>query len=90
MGSTFRVPRIDFELHDAVALVAEGGEPLDALDLERYTTFVLGSEREGLPEEVLARCDARATIPVQNVESINVAMAGAIALYARSRPNRGT
>ena len=85
MGSTFRVPLVDFALSNAVALVAEGGEPLCDLELERYSTFVLGAEREGLPEEILERCDARATIPVQSVESLNVAMAGTIALYERSR-----
>jgi RNA methyltransferase, TrmH family len=85
MGSTFRVPLLDFELRDAVALVADGGAPLDELDLKRYRTFVLGSERQGLPEEVLALCEAQATIPVHSVESLNVAMAGTIALYAHSR-----
>jgi TrmH family RNA methyltransferase len=83
MGSTFRVPLQDFELRDAVALVADGGEPLDELPLQRYRTFVLGAEREGLPEEVIAECAARATIPVQSVESLNVAMAGTVVLYAR-------
>jgi RNA methyltransferase, TrmH family len=90
MGSTFRVPLPEFELRNAVALVASGGEPLDELDLERYTTFVLGAERAGLPKEVMARCDARATIPVQNVESLNVAMAGTVALYAHSRHKAAT
>ena len=90
MGSTYRVQLLDFELRNAVALVAKGGEPLDALELERYATLVLGAEREGLPEEVLARCDAQATIPLQNVESLNVAMAGTIALYARSRLKAGS
>jgi TrmH family RNA methyltransferase len=85
MGSTFRVPLLEFELRNAVALVADGGEPLQDLALERYSTFVLGAEREGLPEDVLAQCEARATISVQNVESLNVAMAGTIALYARAR-----
>jgi RNA methyltransferase, TrmH family len=49
--------------------------------------FVLGAEREGLPEDVLARCDVQATIPQQG-ESLNVAMAGTVALYelARRRP----
>jgi RNA methyltransferase, TrmH family len=82
MGSTFRVPLLEFELSNAVALVAEGGEPLDGL--RGYGTIVLGSEREGLPPEILEQCDARMTIPVQNVESLNVAMAGTIALYVRT------
>jgi RNA methyltransferase, TrmH family len=90
MGSTFRVPISDFDPPPAsVALVPSGGEPLDALDLERYSTFVLGSEREGLPEEVVAGCEVQATIPVQDVESLNVAMAGTIALYAHFRRNAG-
>jgi RNA methyltransferase, TrmH family len=88
MGSTFRVPFPDFDLRAAVALVADGGEPLDELDLARYSTFVLGSEREGLPEDVLAQCDVRATIPADGVESLNVAMAGTVALYERSRRSR--
>jgi RNA methyltransferase, TrmH family len=88
MGSTFRVPLLDFELQNAVGLVADGGEPLDTLELERYSTIVLGAERGGLPDEILARCAARATIPVQGVESLNVAMAGTIALYERARRDR--
>ena len=53
------------------------------------TTFVLGAEREGLPAEVLATCDERATIPIAGgTESLNVAVAGAIALYERSRRNQ--
>jgi RNA methyltransferase, TrmH family len=85
MGSTFRVPLTPFELRDAVALVADGGQTLADVELERYSTFVLGAEREGLPPEILERCDVQATIPVQGVESLNVAMAGTIALYERAR-----
>jgi TrmH family RNA methyltransferase len=90
MGSTFRVPLLEFELRDAVALVPAGGEPLDGLDAQRYRTFVLGSEREGLPEDIVSRCDVKATIPVQSVDSLNVAMAGTVALYAHSRSKAGT
>ena len=49
-------------------------------------TFVLGSERAGLPQDVLSRCDAVATIQQHGeADSLNVAMAGTIALYERSR-----
>ncbi len=86
MGSTFRVPLLAFDVPPgSVALVADGGEPLDNVDLDRYSTFVVGAEREGLPEDVLARCDVKATIPTSQVESLNVAMAGTIVLYERSR-----
>jgi TrmH family RNA methyltransferase len=88
MGAVFRVPLLAFG--DApgrrVALVAHDGRPLEEIDLSGPTTFVLGAEREGLPEEVLAVCDAHATIPLApDAESLNVAMAGTIALYERAR-----
>jgi RNA methyltransferase, TrmH family len=87
MGALFRVPLVAFE--DAprpwIALVAHGGQPLGELDLQSGA-FVLGAEREGLPEDVLGRCDARATIPLGGqAESLNVAMAGTVALYEASR-----
>jgi tRNA G18 (ribose-2'-O)-methylase SpoU len=51
--------------------------------------LVLGAEREGLPAEVLARCEVRASIPQPGgAESLNVAMAGAIALYELARPKQ--
>jgi TrmH family RNA methyltransferase len=83
-GAVFRVPLGLFD--DApgrrVALVARGGVPLRELELGDGVTFVLGAEREGLPDEVVRACDATATIPLApHAESLNVAAAGAIALY---------
>jgi TrmH family RNA methyltransferase len=84
VGAVFRVPMCEFDEAPGrrVALVAHGGEPLQRLELGPGTTFVLGAEREGVPEEVAAMCDARATISLSGpAESLNVAAAGAIALY---------
>ena len=80
-GSVFRVPMADFAPQGAVALVAHDAPPLSELD-PSLSRFVLGSEREGLPDEVVAACAASATIPLAGpAESLNVAMAGTIALY---------
>jgi TrmH family RNA methyltransferase len=82
-GSSFRVPLGDFSPAGAVALVAHGAPPLSELD-PSLSRFVLGSEREGLPDEVVSACAASATIPLAGpAESLNVAMAGTIALYDR-------
>jgi TrmH family RNA methyltransferase len=80
-GSIWRVPLGRWERIEGtmVALVAHGGKALGELDLSGRVTFLLGSEREGLPASV-AR-DAEATIPIRGAESLNVATAGAIALY---------
>jgi TrmH family RNA methyltransferase len=82
MGALFRVPIVAFADVSGrrVALVAHGGEPLRALALDGPTTFLLGSEREGLPDDVDA--DVRATIELPGAaESLNVAAAAAVALY---------
>jgi TrmH family RNA methyltransferase len=83
-GAVFRVPLAAFEEAPAprVALVPQDGVPLPELDLPERVSFVLGAEREGLPDDVLATCELRATIPqAGTAESLNVAVAGAIALY---------
>jgi TrmH family RNA methyltransferase len=83
-GSVFRVPvgRFDESPGPTIALVAHGGTPLPELDLGQRGTFVLGAEREGLPDDVIARCDAVATIPLsKGAESLNVGVSGAVALY---------
>jgi len=88
MGALFEVPLSDFDEPGGtrVALVPHGGAPLPELELDGDTVFVLGSEREGLPEDVLARCKVNASIPhTGGAESLNVAMAGTIALYELSR-----
>ena len=88
MGALFRVPTAAFEeaAGRRVALVPRGGVPLPEVDLSGEVVFVLGAEREGLPAEVLERCELRASIPqAGGAESLNVAMAGTIALYEWSR-----
>jgi len=69
-----------------VALVAHGGTGLDAL--ADAATLCLGAEREGLPDAVLAACDAMATIPLRaaGAESLNVAAAAAIGCQRISSP----
>jgi len=86
MGALFRVPIVPFDeaAGRRIALVPHGGTPLAELELGGEIVFVLGAERDGLPPEVLDRCDVQASIPQQG-ESLNVAMAGTIALYELSR-----
>jgi TrmH family RNA methyltransferase len=83
MGSIFGQPParggVDDTPRPRAALVAHGGEGLDALG--SVATFCLGAEREGLPAEVLVQCDVEVTIPLRagGAESLNVAAAAAIA-----------
>jgi len=88
MGAIFRVPTGSFDEAPRpwIGLVPGGGTTLADTELGERATFVLGAEREGLPEDVAASCDALASIPLADeAESLNVAAAGAIALYERTR-----
>jgi TrmH family RNA methyltransferase len=62
-----------------VAFVPHGGEELDTLS--GAATVCLGAERDGLPDDVVAQCEKRVTIPLREggPESLNVAAAAAIA-----------
>lgn len=82
MGALFSVPVARAGLEDCpaprVALVARRGERLRGGDATG--TLVVGAERDGLPEALIAACDAVAHIAIAG-ESLNAAMAATVALY---------
>ncbi len=88
MGAIFSVPVVRVRGVDElpgrrVALDAGAGRPLAEL-CEREVTLVVGAEREGLPDTVLAECDEVCHIPIAS-ESLNAAMAATVAMYEVSR-----
>ena len=88
MGAIFRVPTGSFDdaPHPWIGLVPHGGTALAEAEFGERVTFVLGAEREGLPKDVASSCDLLASIPLdEGADSLNVAAAGAIALYERTR-----
>lgn len=87
-GAIFRVPLVDWDELPGrwIGLDARGSVSLPDADLERPFALVLGAEREGLPDEILAACETIVSIPMPgDAESLNVAAAGAIALYELAR-----
>ena len=86
-GAIFRVPIVGWGTRPGrcVALVAHGGTALEDVDLTPPVTFLLGAERAGLPDDLVTGC-RKATIGLPgSAESLNVAAAGAIALYEATR-----
>lgn len=75
-----------------VATVVDGGlPPSEALRGEEPIALFVGSEPHGLPEAVVAAMDRRLTIPMPGTaESLNVAVAGSIALYELNERRRLT
>ena len=88
MGAIFEMPitrvRDAAELPGRrVALVAREGRPLSELE-PGDATLVVGAEREGLPDAVVAACDEVAHVPIRS-ESLNAAMAATVAMYEVTR-----
>ena len=58
-----------------------------ATDIKKYKTkfpmaLILGNEVEGVPEDILQKCDAVVSIPMRGQkESLNVSVAAGIAMY---------
>jgi TrmH family RNA methyltransferase len=98
MGAVFAVPLARTDTVAAlpgakIALVPGAGDPLP--ELWRFTfaydrsrakdvTLLIGAEREGLPEQVVAAADHVTHIPIAT-DSLNAAMAATVALYELSR-----
>lgn len=98
MGSLLRLPVADGLTVDAavaamrkagggvVATAPRGGVPPDEADWRGRVLLLLGGEGPGLSDAVMSRADARVTVPMSPpVESLNVAVAGAILVYAARR-----
>jgi TrmH family RNA methyltransferase len=72
-----------------LATTAAADVDLDEVDLTGPTAWVFGTEAHGLPEELLDAADQRVRIPVHGrAESLNLAAAAAVCLYASARAQR--
>lgn len=94
MGGVFRVPWVmNVEPGQVVSWAKAGGwklvtmEPRGGIPFHRFPykdklALVVGSEADGLGEEIAAACSAAVTIPMPGgLESLNAAMAATLVLY---------
>jgi RNA methyltransferase, TrmH family len=92
MGAIFTVPvaRAGAIAQLPGRTVALDGAALTALhrvDLSGDVSLLVGAERDGLPDGILAAADATARIPI-STHSLNAAMAATVALYETTRMAR--
>jgi RNA methyltransferase, TrmH family len=97
MGAIFGVPlarvtSIDELPGETIALDPRRGQVLNChtglrCGKERLdpVSLVVGAERAGLPEQVVAACDRVAHIEIARADSLNAAMAATVALYEVTR-----
>lgn len=101
MGSALRVPlaretEIGVVVAEArargarvIALAPRGGRAADEIDLRGACCLLVGGEGPGLAAGLLAEADEVLTVPMTApVESLNVAVAGALVLYAAAAQRR--
>jgi TrmH family RNA methyltransferase len=89
-GAIFRMPLVDWDAlpERRIGLVPRGGVPLADADLSLPLALLLGAEREGLPDDLVTICHKVTIATSGAAESLNVAAAGAIALYELARRMR--
>ena len=97
MGACFRLPVYEIKRQDLPALLERSGLPLyatalreDTLDLRNADlsrcAVVIGSEGQGVSEELLAASQKTLKIPMrQRCESLNAAAAATVVLWEMSR-----
>ncbi|MEO6472036.1 MAG: RNA methyltransferase [Aeromicrobium sp.] len=103
VGSVFHIPLvIESDTSDVTAqlkaagltiLAADGGGDLDLFDdeavLSKPSAWLMGNEAWGLPEDIAALADHTVSIPIfGQAESLNLATATAVCLYASARAHR--
>lgn len=77
----------DHDLDDLLDVV--GSAPAETPDLSRPTAWVFGNEAWGLPPEDRELADAVVSVPIRGqAESLNLATAATVCLYASSRAHR--
>jgi TrmH family RNA methyltransferase len=100
-GSLFHLPLVvapaveqalaTIRSHGMVVLAADGGgdislDDLEPAELARRTAWLFGNEAWGLPPEIRALADHVVAVPMYGrAESLNLATAAAICLYASAR-----
>ena len=103
VGSLFHLPVVlGVPVDEAIAAVsaaglatyaADGGGDTSTpdADLARPHAWVMGNEAWGLPEDTRSRCDAVVALPIYGAaESLNLAMAATVCLYASAGALHGT
>jgi TrmH family RNA methyltransferase len=100
MGSALRVPITTGRMEQAidemrtaggriVAAAPRGGAEPDAVDWRGRVMLMVGGEGPGLSDAAVSLADARVSIPMAApVDSLNVAVAAAILVYAARRQRR--
>ena len=84
-GAIFQIPVVKGKLKDykgthkiLVSNLSKNAVPLDEVELPEKFVLVLGNESHGVNKETRLLADQEIIIPINNIDSLNVAVAGGI------------
>ena len=87
-GAMFLIPILNGDILDykkdhviITSTLNEKSISLDNLEKPKSFILVLGNEAHGVSEEIVKNSDVFVKIPIDNIDSLNVAVAGAILMY---------
>ncbi|MBE6650487.1 MAG: RNA methyltransferase [Ruminococcaceae bacterium] len=93
MGAVFKMPCTAFEnidgavafARDMTDLVVATALHTDSVSIEEvdisHAAIMIGSEGRGLSDRAIELADKKIIIPIENIESLNASVAGAICMY---------
>ena len=90
-GAIFKlniINNLDFKNLNNYSILAteiKGSVDLKTVKIPEKFVLVLGNEAHGVSKEILDLADQRIRIEIKDIESLNVAVAGAIAMYSLLR-----
>ena len=64
-----------------VGSALENGQDISLIEKTEKMAFIVGNEGNGMNQNILDKCDYISYIPIQTIESLNVAIAGSILMY---------
>ena len=59
----------------------ENGQDIKQIKISEKMAFIVGNEGNGMNKDILEECDYVGYIPINTIESLNVAIAGSIMMY---------
>ncbi len=91
-GALFQMNICVMNLKEAISLLHRQGVlvygtslrnalPIEIYEVKEKMAFIVGNEGQGISEDILDLCDHLIYIPIQSIESLNVAIAAAITMY---------
>ena len=64
-----------------VGSALENGQDISLIEKTEKMAFIVGNEGNGMNQNILDKCDYIGYIPIQTIESLNVAIAGSTLMY---------